>query len=162
MTKAKSYLPEGLRTATPTLMLKNAVEAIEWYKKAFGAQVKTIAAGPTPGSTIHAEIRIGDSAIFMVDDMPGSPTKSPALLGGASSSITLYFPDCDAIYNQAVNAGAEVVMPMADMFWGDRYSTIKDPFGCVWAIATHKEDLSREEMAQRTRDFFASMAKQPS
>jgi len=160
MTKAKSYLPDGVRTATPTLMLKNAREAIEWYKKAFGAQVKTIAEGPTPGSTIHAEIRIGDSAIFLVDDMPMSPTKSPSLLGGATGSITLYFQDCDAVYNQAVKAGAEVLMPMADMFWGDRYGSIKDPFGCVWSIATHKEDFTREEMEQRTRDFFASMAKQ--
>jgi uncharacterized glyoxalase superfamily protein PhnB len=162
MTKAKSYLPDGIRSVTPTLIVKNAVEAIDWYKRAFGAQVKTIAAGPKPGSTIHSEIRIGDSAIFVVDDMPGSPTKSPGLLGGASSSITLYFPDCDAIYNQAVKAGAEVVMPIADMFWGDRYSTIKDPFGCVWGIATHKEDVPPEEMGQRTREFFATMAKRPS
>lgn len=162
MTKAKSYLPDGIRTVTPTLMLKNALEAIAWYKKAFGAQVKSIASSPTPGSTIHSEIRIGDSAIFMVDDMPMSPTKSPALLGGASSSITLYFPDCDAIYDQAVKAGAEVLMPMEDMFWGDRYGSIRDPFGCVWAIATHKEDFSREEMERRTREFFANMANRPS
>jgi PhnB protein len=93
--------------------------------------------------------------------MPNSPTKSPGLLGGASSSITLYFPDCDGIYTQAVKAGAEVLMPMADMFWGDRYGTIRDPFGCVWSIATHKEDFTREEMQRRTQDFFANLANQP-
>jgi PhnB protein len=162
MTKAKSHLPEGIRTVTPTLMLKNTLQAIEWYKKAFGAQVKTVAPGPTPGSTIHAEIRIGDSSIYMVDDMPAAHTKSPTLLGGASASITLFVPDADAVYNQAVKAGAEVLMPIADMFWGDRYGVIKDPYGCVWAIGTHKEDFTPQEMEQRTRDFFANMAKQPS
>jgi len=160
MAKATSYLPEGIRAVTPMLTVKNSVRAIDWYKKAFGADVRTIAAGPTPGSTIHAEFRIGDCSIFIADEMPMASTKSPPSLGGSSASITLYFSDCDSVYNRAVAAGAEVLMPIADMFWGDRYSIIKDPFGCVWSIATHKEDVSKEEMDRRTREFFATMPKQ--
>ncbi|MGA7745175.1 MAG: VOC family protein [Polyangia bacterium] len=160
MARAKSHLPEGIRTVTPMLMVKNSLQAIDWYRKAFGAEVRSVSAGPEPGSTIHAEIRIGDSAIFMADDMPMSSTKSPSLLGGASASIALYVPDSDAVYNRAVAAGAEVVMPIADMFWGDRYSMVKDPFGCFWAIATHKEDVSNEEMERRSREFFANMGKE--
>jgi PhnB protein len=159
MPKANSYAPDGIRTVTPMLMHKSCIQAIEWYKKAFGAEVRTMAAGPSPGSTIHAEIRIGDSSIYMSDDMPMASTKSPGLLGGASASITLFVPDCDALYNRAVAAGAEVVSPIADMFWGDRYSTVKDPFGCYWSIATHKEDVAREELERRTHEFFAQMAK---
>jgi PhnB protein len=160
MAKAKSYAPEGIRTLTPTLTLKNARAAIAWYQKAFGAEVRTIAEGPTPGSTIHSEIRIGDSALFLVDEMPGAPSKSPESLGAVNAGITMYFPDCDAVYKQAVAAGAQVVMKMEDMFWGDRFGTLRDPFGCLWSIATHKEDVSREEMERRTREFFAAMAKQ--
>jgi uncharacterized glyoxalase superfamily protein PhnB len=141
------------------LTVKNSLQAIDWYKKAFGAEVRTVAAGPQPGSTIHAEIRVGDSAIFMADDSPMSSTKSPSLLGGASASITLFVPDSDAVFNRAVAAGAEVVMPIGDMFWGDRYSVVKDPFGCFWSIATHKEDVSSEEMERRSREFFAKMEK---
>jgi PhnB protein len=91
--------------------------------------------------------------------MPQSPSKSPASLGGVNGGITMYVPDCDAVYNRAVAAGAQVVMPIADMFWGDRFSSIRDPFGCLWSIATHKEDVSPDEMEHRTREFFASMAK---
>ena len=162
MTKAKSHLPDGIRTVTPFLMLKSCIESIEWYRRVFGAEVRTIAPGPSPGSTMHAEIRIGDSSVYLADDMPMSSVKSPALLGGPSASITLYFPDCDAVYKRAVAAGATVQMPMDDMFWGDRYGVIKDPFGCVWAIATHKEDLTPEEMNARTREFFAKAAQQGS
>jgi PhnB protein len=159
MPKAKSHCPEGIRTVTPFLMQKSSQEAIAWYQKAFGAEVRHIAAGPVPGSTIHAEIRIGDSSVFMADDMPMSKIKSPSLLGGASGAITLYVADCDALYSRAVAAGAEIINPIADMFWGDRHSTIKDPFGCFWSISTHKEDVSPEEMERRTREFFAEMAK---
>lgn len=160
MAKATHYAPEGIRTVTPTLTLKNARKAIEWYQKAFGAKVHGIAEGPTPGSTIHSEIRIGDSAIFLVDEMPGSPSRSAESLGGTNAGITLYFADSDAVFNQAVAAGAQVVMKLEDMFWGDRFGTVRDPFGCLWSIATHKEDVERGEMERRTREFFAKMAKQ--
>lgn len=158
MSRAKSHLPEGIRTVTPTLVFKSTREAIDWYQKAFSAQVVSVAPGPAPGSIVHAHIRIGDSAIYMADVMPGSPVQPPSAAGNASASITLFVPDADALYDQALKAGAEVLMPIADMFWGDRYATLKDPFGCVWAIATHKEDLSAQELDQRTRDFFASAA----
>lgn len=162
MAKAKSYLPEGIRAVTPMLTVKNSVQAVDWYKKVFGADVRAMAAGPTPGSTIHGEFRIADCSIFIADEMPMSNTKSPPSLGGSSASITLYFSDCDGVYSRAVAAGAEVLMPMADMFWGDRYGIIRDPFGCVWSIASHREDVSREEMDRRTREFFASLPKQSS
>jgi len=162
MSNAKSYLPDGIRTATPTLMQKNCIEAIEWYRRTFGAEVRSISPGPSPGSTMHAEIRIGDSSIYMADDMPMSSVKSPSLLGGTSSSITLYYSDCDAVFERSLKAGAQVQMPLDDMFWGDRYGVIKDPFGYMWAIATHKEDLTLDELNQRARAFFASMPKQDS
>jgi PhnB protein len=159
MAKAKSYFPEGVSAVTPVLVLPSCVRAIAWYEKALGAVVRNRAEGPAPGSTVHAQISIGGCSIFMADDMPMSKVKSPGLLGGASAAITLYVPNVDEVFERAVAAGAEVVQPVADMFWGDRYSTIKDPFGCYWSIATHQEDLSAEEMARRTREFFASMAK---
>jgi PhnB protein len=159
MAKARSHFPEGVSAVTPMLVLPSCVRAIAWYEKAFGAVVLNRAEGPTPGSTIHAQIRIGGCPIFMADDMPMSKIKSPGLLGGATSSITLYVPNVDEVFKRAVVAGAEVVQPVADMFWGDRYSTIRDPFGCYWSIATHQEDVNAEEMERRTRDFFASMAK---
>ena len=142
------------------LTVKNSLQAIDWYKRVFGAEVRSISPGPNPGLTIHAEIRIGDSSVFMADDSPMSNTKSPSRLGGATASITLYVPDSDTVYNRAVAAGAEVVLPIGDMFWGDRYGVVTDPFGCYWAIATHKEDMSSEEMERRSREFFASVGKQ--
>jgi len=159
MAKSKSHLPEGIRTVTPTLTVSNSLRAIDWYKKVFGAEVRSRSEGPVAGSTIHAEIRIGDSSLYMADDSPMTRTKSPSLLGGASASVTLYVPDSDAVFSRAVAAGAEVVEPIGDMFWGDRYGVVKDPFGCFWAIATHKEDIGSEEMERRSRAFFASMAK---
>jgi PhnB protein len=159
MAKAKSHFPVGVSAVTPMLVLPSCVRAIAWYEKALGAVVRSRTEGGTPGSTIHAQISIGDCPIFMADDMPMSRINSPGLLGGASASIMLYVPNVDEVFQRAVAAGADVVQPVADMFWGDRYSTIKDPFGCYWSIATHQEDVSAEEMERRTRDFFASMAK---
>ncbi len=159
MAKAKSHFPEGVSAVTPMLVLPSCVRAITWYEKVFHAVLRNRAEGPAPGSTIHAEVRIGDCPIFMADDMPESRIKSPGLLGGASSSINLYVPNVDEVFQRAVAAGAEVVQPVADMFWGDRYATIKDPFGCYWSIATHQEDVSAEELRRRTQEFFASMKK---
>ncbi len=160
MAKAKSHAPEGIRTLTPMLVLPDCKRAIEWYERALGAELLNRAEGPSPGSTIHAALRIGDSVVFMADDSPMSAIKSPALLGGASSAITMYVPDVDVVFKRAVAAGAEAVTAPADMFWGDRYSTIKDPFGCYWSPATHQEDVDPVEMEKRTREFFATMAKQ--
>ena len=160
MTKAKSYIPEGLRTVTAHIVVKNALSAIEFYKKAFGAELLSHAPGPAPGSTMHASIRIGDATVFLVDDMNMSVVKAPSSLGGTTSSLMLFVPDCDAVFNRAVAAGAKVNMPLADQFWGDRYGQVIDPSGHVWEIGTHKEDLTPEEMEQRAQAAMAAFAKQ--
>jgi PhnB protein len=158
MAKAKSYLPEGVRSVTPHLVVKNALESIEFYKKAFGAQLLSQAPGPTPKSTMHAAIKIGDSTIFLADEMGMSHVKAPKSVGGTTHSIMLFVPDVDATFKTAVGAGAKVQMPVADQFWGDRYGQVIDPDGHVWEIGTHKEDLTPDEMGQRAAKAMAEMA----
>ena len=157
MTPAKSPIPEGLHTVTPHLVVKNAAQAIEFYKKAFGAQERS--RFEMPGGTIgHAELKIGDSSIFLADEMPGpAGAQSPQSVGSSTCTLNLYVNDADKLFEQAVNAGGKSVMPPADMFWGDRYGTLTDPFGHVWSIATHKEDLTSEEIGQRAQEYFSKM-----
>src|SRR5436190_22833080 len=150
MAKATRAVPEGHHTVTPHLVLDNAVEAIEWYKKALGAEEMGRAMGPD-GKVMHAELRIGDSRIMLNDAMMGG--KGPKALGGSPASLWLYVDDCDALFNRAVAAGAQVKMPIGDQFWGDRCGTVADPHGYNWSIATHKEDLTPEEMQQRQTEF---------
>ncbi len=159
MATAKSYLPEGLGNVTAHLVVKNALEAIEFYKAAFGAELHAHAPGPLPGSTMHAAIRIGNTMVFLADDMSMSALKAPGNLGAATSSLVLYVTDCDAVFNRAVAAGAKVNMPIADQFWGDRYGKVIDPAGHVWEIATHKEDLTAEELGQRAQAAMAAFGK---
>lgn len=159
MAKAKSYIPEGLRTVTAHISVKNAIEAIEYYKMAFGAKLQLHSPGPAPGSTMHAQIQIGDAVVFMSDEMPMSPVRAPTTVGGSTVVLSLFVPDCDAVFNAAVAAGGKALMPLADQFWGDRYGQVQDPFGHVWAVATHKEDLTDEEIGQRAQAFMAEMAK---
>ena len=161
MSKAKKAIPEGHYTVTPQLTLDNAAQAIDWYKKALGAEEVSRATGPD-GKIMHAEIRIGDSRIMLNDPMGGS--KGPKALGGSPASLWLYVEDCDALYNRAIAAGAQTFGPMgkmADQFWGDRCGTVSDPHGYLWTIATHKEDLSPQEMKQRQDEFFKQFAQQP-
>jgi PhnB protein len=160
MAKAKNYIPEGLRSVTSHLVVKNALDSIEFYKKAFGAEVQSHAPGPTPRSTMHAAIKIGDGVVFVTDEMPMSTSKAPKTLGGSTSSITLFVRDADATFKSAVAAGAKVNMPIGDQFWGDRYGQVVDPDGHLWEIATHKEDLTPVELQQRASAFMAEMAKQ--
>ncbi len=160
MAKANNYLPEGLRSVTAHLVVKNALDSIEFYKKAFAAEVVAHAPGPTPRSTMHAAIKIGDGVVFLADEMPMSTGKAPKSLGGTTTSIMLYVPDVDTTFNTAVAAGAKVSMPVGDQFWGDRYGQITDPDGHLWEIGTHKEDLTADEMQQRARAFMEHMAKQ--
>jgi uncharacterized glyoxalase superfamily protein PhnB len=147
-----------MRTVTPHLVVRNGLEAIAFYKKAFGAELKAHAPGPAPGSTMHAEIRIGDSSVFLMEMMGPTPATPPTSASGTTSLVHLFVPDVDAVFAKAVAAGATVVMPLSDMFWGDRYGQIVDPFGHVWALATHQEDLSPEEIERRSKAFFAQMA----
>ena len=161
MAKAKQAVPPGHYTVTPHLIMDNAAAAIDWYKKALGAEEVTRA--PGPGGTIaHAEIRIGNSLIMLNDQMGGG--KSLKAIGGSPVSMWLYVEDCDALFNRAVAAGGKVAPgPMgalADQFWGDRTGVVIDPEGYSWTIATHKEDLTPEEMQQRMDDFMKHMAGQ--
>ena len=157
MAKAKKAVPEGYRTITPQLTMDDAPAAIEWYKKALGAQELSRSAGPD-GKIMHAELQIGDSRIMLNDTMMGS--KGPKALGGSPMSLWLYVEDADALFNRAVAAGAQVKMPIGDQFWGDRCGQVSDPHGYSWSIATRKEDLTREEMNQRATEFFKQFAQQ--
>ena len=150
MGKPGKPVPEGFHTVTPHLTVKNAGEAIEFYKKAFGAE--EIARMPGPGgSVMHAEMRIGDSPIMLNDEFPEHGARGPKTIGGTPVSIHLYVNDVDALFDRAVKAGAKVTMPIADMFWGDRFGKLEDPFGHQWSMATHKEDVTAEECAQRAK-----------
>jgi uncharacterized glyoxalase superfamily protein PhnB len=155
MAKTAKPVPDGYHTITPQLTLDDAAKTIDWYKKALGAEELGRSAGPD-GRIMHAEIRIGDSRIMVNDVMADG--KGPRALGGSPASLWLYVENSDALFNRAVAAGATVQMPMADQFWGDRAGAVADPAGYTWWIATHKEELAREEIEQRAADFFKQMA----
>jgi len=157
MPKAKRAVPEGYHTITPQLTLDSAAQAIDWYKKALGAEEVNRSVGPD-GKIMHAELRIGDSPIMLNDAIMGG--KGPKAYGGSPASLWLYVDDCDALFNRAVGAGAEVRMALSDQFWGDRFGSIGDPYGYTWSIATHKEDLTKEEMEKRSQEFFKQAAPQ--
>jgi PhnB protein len=152
-------VPDGYRTVTPYLTVKGAAEAIDFYKRAFGAQEVERMTGPDGKSVMHAEIRIGDSIVMLADEMPQMGTRSPQTLGGATGSIFLYVPDVDSAFKRALDAGARATMPPADMFWGDRFGKLTDPFGHEWGLATHREDLTPEEVRQRGAAAMASMGR---
>jgi PhnB protein len=162
MAKATRAVPEGHHTVTPVLTLDNAVEAIEWYKRALGAEEMGRAVGPD-GKIMHAELRIGDSRIMLNDAMMGF--KGAKAMGGSPASLWLYVDDCDSLFNQAIAAGGQVLKggmgEMQDQFWGDRSGTFTDPHGYTWTIATHKEDLTPDEMKQRQDAFMKQFAGQP-
>jgi PhnB protein len=145
---AVKSIPEGYHTATAYLIVSGAARAIDFYQKAFGARERMRLAGPD-GKIGHAEIVIGDSPIMLADEFPGMGFKSPQALGGSPVSILLYVEDVDARVSQAVAAGAKVLRPVQDQFYGDRSGTLVDPFGHVWTIATHKEDVPPEEVRRR-------------
>jgi len=157
--KSVPGIPEGFSTVTPHLVARDAAQAIEFYKRAFGA-VETVCMPGPGGKILHAEIKIGDSHIFIADEFPEWGSKSPLTIGGTASSVCLYVPDADAVFSQAVAAGAKVAMPLADQFWGDRYGKLTDPFGHAWEVATHLEDLTPEEMKKRLEVAMAQMAQQ--
>lgn len=158
MTLSSKPVPEGFHTVTPSLVVRDASKAIDFYKKALGAQELVRMPGPD-GKIMHAELKIGDSIIFLADENPNMGVKSPQSLGGCTSVLNLYVPNVDQVFQQAIAAGSKESMPVADQFWGDRYGSLIDPFGYVWGIGTHKEDLTPKEMEQRAQEFFASMAK---
>lgn len=140
-------IPEGMHSLTPHLIVAGAADAIEFYKKAFGAVELMRLPGPD-GRLMHASVRIGDSALMLVDEMPEYGALGPRALKGSPITIHLYSTDVDATVAQAVAAGAKVTMPVAEMFWGDRYGQLEDPFGHRWSVATHTRDLTPEEIRQ--------------
>lgn len=141
-------IPTGYHSVTPYLIIKGAAEAIEYYKKAFGA-TELFRMAQDDGRIGHAEVKIGDSPIMLADEFPEMKYLSPLSLGGTPVSLLIYVDDVDKIFPQAVSAGGEVQKPLQNQFYGDRSGTLKDPFGHVWTIATHVEDLSPEEMEKR-------------
>lgn len=150
-------IPEGFHSLTPAITCKDTAAAIDFYKEVFGAAEINRMLGPG-GRVMHAELRIGDSVIFVSDEFPGMPS-APTPGAVASFYIFLYTPDVDAVFNRAVSAGAQVGMPVTDMFWGDRYGKLTDPFGHSWGVATHVEDVSPDEMARRSAEWTANMTK---
>ncbi len=151
-------VPEGFHTLTPHITVRDATKAIEFYKGAFGAEVKEVHYTPDR-KVMHASLKIGDSILMLNDEFPQMGGRSPEALGGSPVTINIYVADVDRLFNQAVAAGAKVTMPLKDQFWGDRYGSLADPFGHQWALGTHKEDVSPEELERRGKTIFAEMAK---
>jgi PhnB protein len=149
-------IPDGYHTATPYLIVEGAAGAIEFYKRAFGATELMRLADPS-GKIGHAEIKIGDSPVMLADEFPEMGFRGPRSLGGSAVNLVLYVEDVDARFNQALAAGATAVRPVKDQFYGDRSGTLTDPFGHVWTLATHKEDVAPEEINRR---FAESMKQQ--
>lgn len=150
-------IPEGYHSISPAITCKNASAAIDFYKEAFGATEINRMAGPG-GRVMHAELRIGDSVIFVSDEFPGMSV-APMPGSTPSSYLFLYTPEVDVVFNRAIAAGAQVSMPVSDMFWGDRYGKLTDPFGHSWGVATHVEDVAPDEMMRRSAEWTAKMAK---
>lgn len=149
-------IPDGYHAVTPYLTIRGASAAIDFYKKAFGAEEKVRMPGPDGNSVMHGEIAIGGSMIMLSDEFPERGVMSPTHYGGPTSSLMLYVPDADAVFRQAVAAGATALMPVTDMFWGDRMGQLLDPFGHKWAIATHTLDLTADEMQKAAAAAMAS------
>ena len=147
-------IPDGHRTVAPYLTIKNAAAALEFYKQGFGA-VETYKLIVPDGRVGHAEIRLGDSLIMLSDEFPEFGGKAPEALGGSPVSIHLYVEDVDAFVKRAVAAGAREIKPVANQFYGDRSGQLQDPFGHLWWVATHKEDVASDEMQRRVRALFA-------
>ena len=150
---------EGQHTVTAHLIVNGADKAIEFYKKAFGAELPHPAHHTPDGKVMHAELRIGDSTVMLADEFPGMGAKGPQALGGSPVVLNVYMENIDKIFNQAVAAGATVTMPLSNQFWGDRYGQIKDPFGHSWALGQHIEDVAPAEMERRANEAFAQMSK---
>lgn len=151
-------IPDGFHTVTPHLVVSDAAKAIEFYKQALGAQEIERFMMPDGKAVMHAELKIGNSVLMLGNEFPPD-CLSPKTRGGTSVSLNLYVENADAAFDRAVKAGCTVKMPMADQFWGDRYGQVEDPFGHKWSLATHKQDLTKEQIAANAKTFFANMAK---
>ena len=151
-------VPPGFHTLTPHLTVRNAEQALEFYKNAFGAEVLHVAHMPD-GKVMHASLRIGDSMLMLNDEFPDHGALSPLSTGGSAVTIHIYTDNVDAAFNRAVSAGAQVKMPLADQFWGDRYGVVTDPFGHKWSLGAHIKDMSPEEVQREMDRAMAAMKK---
>lgn len=148
-------IPEGFHTVTPHIIVNDVDKALDWYGKAFGAENTVRMTSPDGKMVLHAEMKIGDSPVMVGMENPEWGTKGPTSLGGTPVTIHLYVNDVDSVYKKAVTAGAKADMPVEDTFWGDRYGKVTDPFGHHWSIATHKKDMTEEEMQKAMIEAFA-------
>jgi len=154
---AVKAIPEGYHSVSPALAVDGAGEAIEFYKRAFGAKERNRMPGPE-GTIAHAELEIGNSVVMLSDPFPQAAVRTPRELGGTSVGIFVYVEDVDAVFEQAVQEGATVTTALEDMFWGDRFGTLTDPYGHSWSLATHVEDVPPEEMEERSKQAMAAMS----
>jgi len=152
MAKKSRAIPKGFHSITPYLTVQDVPQAMDFYARAFGAEEVMRVNGPE-GKISHGEIKIGDSIMMIAGEMPNGRLRSPQSLGGTTASIVLYVKDVDSVFEQALAAGAKEEQPLANMFWGDRYGRVSDPFGHLWLLATHVEDVSPEEMARRAQEM---------
>ena len=151
-------VPDGYHSLTPSLVLKDARKAIEFYKRAFGAEEVDVMAGPD-GRVMHAELRFGDSMLMLGEENPAWPAfKSAETIGSSPASLHLYVPDADAAFKRAVDAGAKSEMPVEDAFWGDRYGKVRDPFGYSWGLATRVKNLTPAEIKTAAQEWFAKQS----
>jgi PhnB protein len=157
-TKVKP-IPDGYHSLTPYLHQQDSAAAMEWYKRAFGAEELVRMPGPGGKGVMHAEMKIGDSIFMMADECPQMEGKSPKTAGTITASLLLYVNDVDSAVERAVKAGATLKMPPTNMFWGDRFAKLLDPFGHFWSVATHVEDVPPEEMPRRAKEAMEKMAK---
>lgn len=151
---AVSPIPQHLHSVTPSIVCTPCVDAIEFYKSAFGAEETAPRMTGPDGSIGHAEITIGDSVVMLADEWPGGPTQSPATLGGSTAALFIYTDDVDAMWEDAIAAGAEVIFPLEVHFYGDKGGRVRDPFGHTWGLGQHVEDVGDEEMERRMAAFF--------
>jgi PhnB protein len=155
---AVKAIPEGFHTLTPHIIVRNAAEAIEFYKKAFGAEVRDVANSPD-GKIMHAALKVGDSMLMLNDEFPEWGTLSPLSTGGSGVTLHMYLENVDAAFARAISAGCTVKMPLMDQFWGDRYGVVADPYGHKWSLATHVRDVSLDEVEKAQEEAFSKMPK---
>jgi len=151
MTKQVKPVPEGYHSVTPYLVVHDAARALDFYQRVFGAK-EIVRMNNPQGRVGHAEIRIGDSILMLAEETPNSGVRSPQSVNGSTVSIFVYLEDVDSVFNKALSAGAQEVQRPADMFWGDRYGRLTDPFGHSWSLATHIEDVTPEEIGRRAQE----------
>ena len=159
MSESANMIPDGYHSINPYLVVRNATKAIEFYKKAFRAEERFRMHGPDGKTIMHAELKIGDSVFMLTEESTVMKALSPESIGGSPVSLYVYVKDVDAVFNQAVSEGATVLNPVKDQFYGDRSGYLRDPFGHLWSIATHKQDLSPDELRKAGEAFFEEMSK---